>query len=330
MSTCVRELQAESAITHADRFAVMTDVEVGSRDLERWRRPNRRYIDLASIVGVPGEHVISREFGGGRILDAYVDFVGSDVTFVSFHAAVSRAKGFTLLYFTGLNMVTREGKVNRIALSDPNIGPNLLLAWFAGGLKVSQEEIENFVRRLIEVAGGKRVIFFGGSGGGFAALNYARGHPGSTAVVMNPQTNILEFNPTMFIPYGVQAWGAQGTQDSAAAAIRANVRYNLVEIYADERPEVNIIYFQNQQDYPHVNRHLRPFVEATGGHRLNVISGDWGPGHARPDRDLVARTLCDVVGQMSVNSGQTASHTGPINAHSPTRGLDSAPVPRAD
>ncbi|WP_207022032.1 hypothetical protein [Phycicoccus sp. DTK01] len=265
-------------------------VTLPQRDLTRWRRPEHVYGDLADIEARRGEHVVSVRAGDGPRLDAMVDFVGSDVTFVSFHAAVAR-DGLTIPHFTGASLAARQA--NRILVSDPCLAEGVLLAWFAGSTSVSQQRIHEFIRRLVELSGARHTVFFGGSGGGYASLDIAPTHPGSVAVVANPQTSVLRFYPRWWQPYAAQCWGATGSEDDMAEVLRRHTR-DMVEVYGDDRPDVDVVYLQNRADEHHVENHLGPFREAVGDRRLRLVEGDWGPGHARPPRDLIADVLSDV------------------------------------
>lgn len=261
------------------------------RDISRWRRPERVYSDVASIEFHSGEHIVSVRGRGGEALDAMVDFVGADVTFVSFHAALSK-RSFTTPYFTGATLAAR--KANRILVSDPSLSEDVLLAWFAGSCKTSFEQIHAFVAQLVALAGAPHLVFFGGSGGGFAALNFARLHPGSAAVVANPQTDILKFYPRWWTAYGHHSWGLDGDAVAVNAGLRELIVHDLVALYGEASPDVDVVYLQNQQDEHHIEHHQKPFLQAVNRQRVQVIEGNWGPGHARPPKERLVAVLDEV------------------------------------
>lgn len=65
---------------------------------------------------------------------------------------------------------------------------DLKLGWYYGNDEVSYvNRIAELVRIVADKLGKKEIIFFGSSGGGFAALLAACNYAGSTAVVINPQ-----------------------------------------------------------------------------------------------------------------------------------------------
>lgn len=99
--------------------------------------------------------------------------------------------------FTGLN-VTRELDASFVALSDPTLylDPDLKLAWYAGSSGWDlQSLLKCVLRKIATVARSNDLIFFGGSGGGFASLYCAASFPGSLALVWNPQTDIGAYSP---------------------------------------------------------------------------------------------------------------------------------------
>ncbi len=262
------------------------------RDVSRWRRPERVYTDISSVCFNRGEHIISVRLDELHALDAMVDFVGADVTFVSFHAALNK-RTFSTPYFTGATLAAR--KANRILVSDPSLSEDVLLAWFAGSRAISFDLISAFVAKLIALAGAPRVVFFGGSGGGFAALNLARLHPGSSVIVANPQTDILKFYPRWWSAYGRHSWGLSGDDSSIAVGLGTLVTHDLVGRYAVDSPDVNIVYLQNQNDLHHIEHHQKPFMDAVDPARMRLIVGDWGPGHARPPKEQLIAVVDEVL-----------------------------------
>lgn len=97
---------------------------------------------------------------------------GHDVVFVTFSAAVSLDHKVVPL-FTGVR-VTEGLKANVLFISDPTlkISTNLALAWYAGSKQMPdlQAQVAQVISHL---AGDSRIILFGSSGGGFAALQTA-------------------------------------------------------------------------------------------------------------------------------------------------------------
>ncbi|MEZ2741878.1 hypothetical protein ACBP93_04470 [Paenalcaligenes hominis] len=86
-----------------------------------------------------------------------------------------------------------------ICIADPSVNSDgkIDLGWYVGdergGVFDDIIKIVNHYQFLLGVED-KDVVFWGSSGGGFAALNLASRKEGSTAVAINAQTNIFKYN----------------------------------------------------------------------------------------------------------------------------------------
>lgn len=182
-------------------------------------------------------------------------------------------------------------------MSDPTLAlsEDVTLAWYAGadGLPL-QQTLPLVFRHIIERLEPSSVWFFGGSGGGFASLYYASKVPNSAALVWNPQTDILEYNPNHVLKYAQTAFGC-GSYQEARAVLSERVETQL-------NPSCKVIYLQNSTDW-HVKRHLEPLFERMGlPPRSDVFSGlvrdgfylhmgAWGMGHAAPPKPALTFIL---------------------------------------
>jgi len=216
-------------------------------------------------------------------IDVFYEPVGADTTVVIFHAALSKPD-VKLPMFTG-SKVTADGPVNRIYISDPGLysAPSLTLAWYAGanGL-VLQKLLPGIIRKLVEEAGGSRLMFFGASGGGFAAMFYSRLFPESLAVAINPQTILRAFPSFTLRKYTESAFPGVPQAEVLDRLICSDLRGPYAEAFTN-----HVLYVQNTQD-DHMEKHLAPFWEAVGGNdRLHVKLGDWGDGHKPPPTDEI-------------------------------------------
>lgn len=228
-------------------------------------------------------------FGGGP-LDLFVQDRGSKTTVVIFHAALSRSVT-TWPVFSGLNL-TRDIDANLIAVSDPSLSLGLELAWFAGN---ERQPLQNFLPPIIHhVASSfpthQKFVFFGSSGGGFAALYYSAQFPKSRVLAINPQTNIAEYTPAKVREYCDVAWN--GSPISAINAVT-----DLFDVYRFGFPN-DIAYIQNIQDSHHRDRHLAPWLRKLQRRtrHLNLLLRPWGAGHVVPPADLteaVLKALCE-------------------------------------
>lgn len=280
------------------------------RDLSRFKQPVHEFDGVAELEAadaVPAGIVAVR--AAGTYIDMLFDPVGSDTTVVTFHAALR--KGAQLPLFAG-GTVFQDGPVNRILVSDPGLyaSPTLNLAWFAGTHDLRLQELfPRVLRRLFAAAGGRRLIFFGPSGGGFAALYYSRLFPESLAVAVNPQTILMNFSEPHRRAYAAAAHGAESPAD-ADAVFRDVLDADLREHYAGEVPN-HVLYIQNEPDHQHVDGHLRPFLATLPDHsRITVLMGNWGEGHTGPKPDEL-RALAREITSRSGDWGDVLSQVAP-------------------
>lgn len=194
--------------------------------------------------------------------------------------------------FTGRG-ISENLPTDRVFVSDPTLYMNesLRLAWFAGNHKqyLLQRVIANILRSL--VGDSKRVVTFGPSGGGFAALYFATVLPRATAVPVNPQTSIAADNASSAGAYARHGWNLVGP----GAVARIPAVTDLTDLYS--RPVKNRVwYIQNAGDKTHIDRHYSPFVEIL--HSTNKVSSiliDGPPGHVPPPKRSVRWILSAAV-----------------------------------
>lgn len=209
----------------------------------------------------------------------------SAVTLVTFSGATSPNIKH-LPFYTGMNLA-RGLNANILMISDPTLllSRDLSLAWYAGASSVPN--LQRILTIIIErVCSGSRVILFGGSGGGYAALEQAIELPGSRAVVFNPQTSIFRYRKNAVLKYLHEAWGASNI-DSFVPEFRSNI------LDAYERPVgTEVVYVQNVRDHFHMDYHYGPFRSISNSQNsVYYITPDLGEGHVGPDRDSLGRLL---------------------------------------
>lgn len=206
----------------------------------------------------------------------------SPVLLVIFAGAVDRQQR-TLPQFGGQFLRTYV-PASVVGVADPSLSrsPTLRTAWYLGhdGFEL-QQILPDLVRRIAAVCEAERVIFFGGSAGGFAALYYSWCLPGSIALAFNPQTDIECFLGGHKADYRASCRPALGKGDPLATVVRSSV----VSCYA-ERFDNTVIYLQNAADSGHVRKHFAPFLAAVdvANHRsLLARLAYWGnDGHIPP------------------------------------------------
>ncbi len=204
----------------------------------------------ADLSAFPGNIEIS----DGLPLHLYWEDRGSDATLVTFNPAVS-AEHKRVPSFSGF-MTTRPISANVLMISDPSlrIDNRLTLGWHAGNTQ--QPRLQTTFQKLIEkIAGDSRIVLYGASGGGFAALDQALRIEGSTALVINPQTDLTKYLKAAVDRYLSIAWHDRYTADDLIEACRSSV-------VADFASQVSsrVVYLQNAADALHVTHHLDPLL----------------------------------------------------------------------
>lgn len=227
---------------------------------------------------------------GGLPIDIQHEPLGYDVTTVFFHAALS-SKAYRFPIFMG-RRISEGLPTNRILISDPSLymDDSLRLSWYAGSRK--QPRLQWVIRGILKalIPAHHRVVMFGPSGGGFAALYYASKFEGSTAVPVNPQTNLAKYLPSEVGKYTRLAWGLKET--NALAQIDAVT--DLARVYRSA--STRVFYVQNRNDGSHVRSHLDPFMAALpDGHKIHPVLVDGERGHFPPDKAITRAVLAAAI-----------------------------------
>lgn len=111
--------------------------------------------------------------------------------------------------------------------------PELKAGWFLGAEDIPlQTALPRLFREVCAQLGITRTIYFGASAGGLAALRYSHAHPGSLALVANPQINLLNYLPSPVDQYREACW--PGVADQAELARRVCI--NVADLYAASVP----------------------------------------------------------------------------------------------
>ena len=271
------------------------------RDLTAW--PVRRTIHASpeSFLSeriVSGLHVI---MSGGLPIDLHVTIESGAPAVVVLNGYFPREKGLKLPVFSGFGVVPGGFGVTRICISDPalHLSDDIGIGWYAGqrGLPL-QKILPLLIRHVLDCARARRILFLGGSAGGFTSLFHAADFPGSRALVWNPQTDIRAYSPDHVIRYARLAFGAGPTLAEAREVLDHNIRPEVLTRYPADGVEVT--YLQNRSDW-HADKHMRPFLASVAERvsdpagPIDVHLGDWGQGHVPPPKDLIQdliRILC--------------------------------------
>jgi hypothetical protein len=164
---------------------------------------------------------------------------------------------------------------NVLCISDPTLDlhPGLRLGWMLGRHdRCATDELSRFVTALADAKGisHNRIVCWGSSAGGFAALALAAGIPGATAVAVNPQVNALSYEN--FAQVELIRTACFDSLDSSAILGRYGRRVNMVERWSDVSRSRAIV-LQNELDTHHYIDHFKPMVESIGGEVRQGISG---------------------------------------------------------
>lgn len=281
-----------------------------ARSLERWKVRTTEHASVDAFLATRGlANGIHTILGEESPLDILVRARRGAPLIFSFHGNTPRSETLKLPVFTGLN-VTRDLDASLVALSDPtlHLDADLRLAWFAGSASLRLQSIlPRVLSHLATILDAPRVIFFGGSGGGFASLYYGAEFADSLALVWNPQTDVCRYNPSHIEDYGRVAFG-WASVDETKERLSGEIKPALAPVYATGRRNL-VIYLQNSSD-GHVRQHMIPFLSSLGADTSQLDRarfddrltdsvwahlGQWGDGHASPTPEFLSFLLGQLV-----------------------------------
>lgn len=280
-----------------------------ARSFDRWARFARSDswgIDAFAKDGIPTGIVTIH--GGIVPIDLYAAITPGAPLVIFLDGNVPRATMPFPPYFSGFGVIPKDRPVSAISVSDPSfaLSDDLTLAWYAGSEGMAlQVLLADVLAKAIAVARPSRVVFFGGSGGGFASLFYSSAVQDSIALVWNPQTDIRAYNPAHVETYARAAFPADFLRlGDPAAVLDRNIVADVSRCYPNARNHV--LYLQNASDW-HVTGHLAPFLRKQGltmpagpfsgmvDRRLYLHLAEWGKGHVPPPKQVLAPLLAAVL-----------------------------------
>ena len=247
------------------------------------------------------------EFAGKQInYDFLLTARLGTVLLCHFHGNAPR-EGTHLPFFTGLG-ITNSIATSMFVPSDPVIAldSSLSLAWHFGCDGILLQTITvSIVKKLQTILRAPRVVVWGGSGGGFAAIRVAKDIPNSIALPWNPQTNIAKYARDPVNRYLRTAFpniAPDGPLPSARGQFPSLCTDEFLDGYKGR-----ILYLQERTDW-HVGGHLKPFLASFCRKALSDITDSsnfsgfvtgqlylhldhWGDGHASPSKDVVSKVL---------------------------------------
>jgi hypothetical protein len=279
----------------------------------RWGRSVIEWPSLDAFLATTEVHsgvhsVPIGEFAGKQIsYDFLLTVRLGTVLLCHFHGNTPREEGIDLPLFTGLN-VTSSILTSMFVPSDPALAldASLGLAWHFGCDGIPLQAITvSIIKRLQTILHVPRVVTWGGSAGGFAAIRVAKDIPNSIAFVWNPQTDIAKYEPGHVMRYLRSAFptiAADGTLPSGREQITSFCTKEFREGYKG-----CVLYLQERTDW-HVDAHLKPFLTSFCGEAHSNVTDSsnftgfvtdqlylhldhWGDGHIEPRGAIVAKVL---------------------------------------
>lgn len=263
---------------------------------------------LATAEVQSGVHSVPiGEFAGKQVnYDFLLTARPGTVLLCHFHAAALRDK-IDLPYFTGLS-VTSSIATSIFAPSDPMLAldASLNLAWHFGCKGILLQAITvSIVKKLQAILQAPRVVAWGGSGGGFAAIRIAKDISDSIALVWNPQTDIAKYDQIFVNRYRHIAFPTIAA-DGALPSGREQFPSLCTDEFGDGY-KGRILYLQESAEW-HVGAHLKPFLVSFCGKDLSDITSSsnfsgfvtdrlylhldhWGKGHVPPSKDVISKIL---------------------------------------
>ncbi|WP_312531284.1 hypothetical protein [Paracoccus sp. (in: a-proteobacteria)] len=195
----------------------------------------------------------------GKVVPLWLNVRGTSKTLViHFHGSVDREKRVPPIFSPTLPV--KGAQPSQLSISDPAMlePGNFRLGWYTGqpGFPM-QQLLLDVIQKAADHLGADRLIFVGGSGGGFASLYYSWHFPGSVALVAVPQTRLTTYYGGQLRRFREELWpGVANTR-----ALSREICLDVCELYAKEVPNT-VIYLQSAGDRFHLETQMAPFVSA--------------------------------------------------------------------
>lgn len=240
----------------------------------------------------------------GRNLDLLIRDRDSDTTLIVFHGALSRRQR-TVPVLSGEG-IAETSNVNLIACADPSLelGP-LSCAWFLGDENIGplRKVLSPLLEHILQELETKRVILFGGSGGGYAAVNFAQDFDDSIALAMNPRLN-LAGTPVSTIPEYLSVCHINRPTNSSGTGLSGFYTPNLVDSL-NQRQDFDLLLLQNANDSKFLNRQIKPFIGNLNDGSRTWISMVEGPtGHKPLPREVINTAISNISRLASLGNSQ--------------------------
>lgn len=154
-----------------------------------------------------------------------------------------------------------------LCIADPTLeaNKNLSLGWLIGNkTNDATKELAYFIKKFAkqEKIPEERIVFYGSSAGGFAALALAAHVEGSVAVSINSQTEILMYENTHQVSLIKEI--CFETKSTEEISLKFRDRISMSNRWKSVKKSKAFI-VQNETDTHHYNEHFMPFIQSLGG-----------------------------------------------------------------
>lgn len=206
---------------------------------------------------------------------------------VVFGAAALRSSSRSPPFFNGLGLT--EALDASVLLIDDiahQFGEDVGVGWHVGSAHVnSQTMIPAIIKHVVDQLECDNVVLTGGSAGGFAALFFGS-KIRCKVMAVNPQTDILRYYQRHVQLYASRCFGW-----SSGSSLKEVFNDRIVSLpqHLADQANVQAVYFQNDSDTHHVERHAFPLMRALGmeaqmwdcGYNgIQFCFRNWGHEHA--------------------------------------------------
>lgn len=148
-----------------------------------------------------------------------------------------------------------------LIISDPSTygESGLALGWYVGKKEKSylQEALNMAVNSIKKKFPNSKIVSFGSSAGGFAALSGLHMGFFNKAIVVNPQTDIKKYQSPNSIAKFVSSYGGEGyklkSEDDPRVSLLAMNSMALIT-------GAEVVYIQNKYDIAHYEYHMKPYI----------------------------------------------------------------------
>lgn len=259
---------------------------------------------------------------GGFVYPVFRQPAKGDRLYVVFGGAVPDRATITLPRFNRFSW-SEDFPGTLLCVADPTLTLNssLRLGWYVGN---AEEDVSAGLAQVIEHLSSllgvplDRVVTYGSSGGGFAALQVAaRLGRGTTAIAINAQAHVLDYSVRRSV-HGFLAACLDGMPGPEARQVHAR-RLDVIEAWRQPTARsARALLVQNVQDTHHLERHFKPFCAAfdvpqdgnSPDGRIGSMLYSHEDGHAAEPRPMLGRIL-QHASSLTVPAGPSAAKHGP-------------------